>query len=1752
MHWNGFYTDMTKHNHLEEALKLKEWVFDHALDAIYLMDQENFLYANETACRSLGYSRDELLTLTLKDIDPQFAAGTEEKPCIVNKLLAEGAVTHETRHRRRDGSSFPVEIHASLLDYQGRQVVLSVVRDITERKRMEEAVLASEQEFRSLAESSPDFVIRYDREHRMRYLNSNLVHLLGLNGMDEVIGKRPGEVWPDGRFSVIDVAAARAIQCGSKQLVDLVVPVDNGEIVFNQIYVVPECNTAGEIVGTIAFGRDITGVMRMDQALKVSEEKHRTVFESANDGIFLHRIVERDGNTEFILHDLNQKGCELWGHSREDILTGNFDLLAMNNPPYSFEEATRRNLLAAAGEPQLFDWEIKRGDGSKVWGEVNLRRIQIGGESFLLAVMRDLNERKRMEEALAAREQEFRSLAENLPDNIARWDVETRYIYINSVCEHSLGTPAANVIGKPIHDAFPDGRFAPLATAVAHIVTTGETIMVVRQPVRLENGEMQFHDVKMAPERDVDGNIVSVLGIGRDMTEFYRLQDEVKAGEQQLRALAESLPGMMGAFYARADGSSCMPYVSPNIEKLFGLRPQDVADDASSLLARTHPEDALRISESIAVSARNMTTWHEEYRILHPALGERWIESNTNPQLHPDGGVIWYGYLHDITERKRLENEMIASEAQLRSRSDLLYAILESSPDMITFALDQSYRYIAFNSQHKDTMQAIWGRVIALGMNMLDVIGGHSDHHVAKKCFDRALAGECFTLEEAYGDETLTRQYWQNHYAPMYSAEGNVVGMTCFVTNISERKRIENVLKQSQEMLADAQKLALLGSWDWDVVRNRVEWSEMAYEIYTPDKRPDQPSFEDFKSSLHPDDFDLVCAAVQSAFDHDTSFDLDHRVVSASRGIRTVHAQAKVFRDVNGKPVRMVGTVQDITERKRMENLLKFLAQGEWLKSNEEFLSALADYLGRVLGLDYVIIDKLSADSAFAETVAIYARGAMIPNMQYSLQYTPCENVMNGGLCCYPEDVQQQFPGDTLLVDMQVESYAGIPLWDSKGKVIGLIAMMDGKPMSDTNLLTSMLQQVSTSAAAALERQQIELSLRESRDFLNKVIDGIADPIFVKDSEHRWLIANDALCGLIGQPREKLIGKSDYDFFSKEQSDIFWEKDQMVFASGKTNIIEEVITGANGVMQYIQTKKTPFVDADGQRLMVGVIRDITERKRLEDELRLAASVYEHSSEGMLITDADTRIVAINPAFTELTGYRIDEVAGKTPAMFKSGMQSKEFYQEMWLQLKNQGHWRGELWNRRKDGSIYAEYLNINAEINADGSVHRYVALFSDITDKKKKDELIWKHASFDSLTGLPNRRLFHDRLEQEVKMLLRSGSSMGLLFIDLDRFKEVNDTLGHAKGDALLIEASKRIRLCVRESDTVARLGGDEFTVIVPNYSEAIHLERIVQNILHELSVPFDLGEGVSCHISASIGIALFPDDTNKLEELLQFADQAMYEAKLAGRNQSSYFKSAMQANALEKMLLINDLRDSLARRELEVYYQPIVDSQTGKIDKAEALLRWKHPKRGFVSPAIFVPLAEESGLILEIGEWVFMQTINAIKHWENVSGKLIQVSVNKSPVQFVRAERNSWPEQLAASGLPKGCVVVEITEGLLLTDSVKVRNELLSFQERGIEVSIDDFGTGFSALSYLNQFDIDYLKIDISFVRTLVENERNRALTEAIIVMAHKLGIKTIAEGVETEAQRALLLQFGCDYIQGFLYFKPMPADEFMTLLRA
>lgn len=562
------------------------------------------------------------------------------------------------------------------------------------------------------------------------------------------------------------------------------------------------------------------------------------------------------------------------------------------------------------------------------------------------------------------------------------------------------------------------------------------------------------------------------------------------------------------------------------------------------------------------------------------------------------------------------------------------------------------------------------------------------------------------------------------------------------------------------------------------------------------------------------------------------------------------------------------------------------------------------------------------------------------------------------------------------------------------------------------------------------------------------------------------------------------------------------------------------------------------------------------RRAAEKQLRLAAVVFDNAMEGITITDAEQRILAVNAAFVRLSGYTTDELVGRTPSLLSSGRQNKEFYEAMWASLKGDSHWQGEIWNRRKSGEIFPGWLSITAVVDEQHTVSHYVAVFSDLTERKAAEERIDRLAFYDPVTHLPNRRLLRDRLQRALLASSRSGCGGALLFIDLDNFKSLNDILGRDNGDLLLQQVAQRLTDCVRESDTASCLGGDEFVVMLEDLSDnaqeaATEAETVGKKLLATLSQTYPLA-GDAHHNTASIGITLFADRQEIVEELLQRAELAMCQAKEAGRNTLRFFDSNMQAVVTARAALEADLRDAVQREQFLLYYQAQVDS-SGRVRGAEALLRWSHPERGMVSPAEFIPLAEETRLILPIGQWVLETACDQLASWATRSEMAqLTVAVNVSARQF---HHQDFVDQvlaaLARSGANPQRLKLELTESLLVDDVADVIAKMTVLKAKGVGFSLDDFGTGYSSLSYLKRLPLDQLKIDQSFIRDILTDPNDAAIAKMIVVLAESLGLAVIAEGVEIEAQRDLLARQGCQAYQGYLFSRPLPVDGFEAFVR-
>lgn len=676
------------------------------------------------------------------------------------------------------------------------------------------------------------------------------------------------------------------------------------------------------------------------------------------------------------------------------------------------------------------------------------------------------------------------------------------------------------------------------------------------------------------------------------------------------------------------------------------------------------------------------------------------------------------------------------------------------------------------------------------------------------------------------------------------------------------------------------------------------------------------------------------------------------------------------------------------------------------------------------------------------------------------------------------------------------------------------------------------------------------MALRLADIFFNHSVSCLA----ILDLDYNFVHVNEAYARACRRNSDEFVGRNHFDLYPSDAKPIF---DDVVRRKrpyvAYAHPFEFSDQPNRGMTYWDWTLAPALDDNDKVEYLVFSLVDVTERVRAEEALHIAALVYQHSSEAMLIMDASNKIIATNDAFTLLTNYSAKELVGKGLDLFDADHQWTGLYATMLGALNTAGHWKGEARCRTKKGESLTLQLTINTVFDDTGKVKQRIALLNDITEAKRAQEQIWEHANFDALTGLPNRRLFYERLAQHLAAAKDGGRELAILLIDLDQFKEVNETLGHEKGDMLLAQAAHRITTCVRQQSTLARVGGDEFALILSESADVERAGDIAKHINCSLVGPFHL-EMETIFVSASVGITIFPKDGAEVEELIRHADQAMYAAKHAGRNRYYYYNSGLQEAAHMRMRLLNDMRAAISRAEFELHYQPIVELDTGRISKAEALIRWPHITRGMVSPVEFIPVAETSGLILEIGEWIFKTVTGQLRQFLEKDPFRVQISVNVSPVQFHNDGElhKRWLSHLAALGMPPQSVVFEITEGLLLHLSPEVKEKFHAFRDAGMQISLDDFGTGYSSLAYLQKLNLDYLKIDRAFINNLNAGTTDCALCDAIVMMAHKLGMKVIAEGVETAAQRDLLVAAGCDYAQGYFFSKPVPAKEFDALLKA
>jgi|GEM_PF-441477 len=690
------------------------------------------------------------------------------------------------------------------------------------------------------------------------------------------------------------------------------------------------------------------------------------------------------------------------------------------------------------------------------------------------------------------------------------------------------------------------------------------------------------------------------------------------------------------------------------------------------------------------------------------------------------------------------------------------------------------------------------------------------------------------------------------------------------------------------------------------------------------------------------------------------------------------------------------------------------------------------------------------------------------------------------------------------------------------------------------------------------EQELAKAELSKSQAEFEAIFNANVDAIIFVDIERRIQMINPATSNLFGYTFSELAGNTTEPLYANKED--FEQQGLIRFNTDSRTPHEKSIyqmsySKKDGNRFIGETIGTQVLDKNDKVIgYLAIVRDVTQRTQMEDQLRLAAIAME-TSEAIMITDPENKVLQVNKAFSNITGYSAVDIIGQTPALLKSDRHDEDFYKSLWSEINHQGYWEGEIWNRRKNGEIYPEWLTITCVKNQQNKVTHYVGSFLDITARKESEAKIKYQAHYDPLTNLPNRRLLQDRLEKAISLAERHNWTGAILFLDLDHFKNINDSLGHPVGDALLQEVAKRLKTAIRKEDTAARLGGDEFIILLSDLSGDLNTaigqaNHFAEKILNTLTARIEIKKH-QLHISTSIGISLFPESSNQADDIMKYADVALYQAKNAGRNTHILYMPDMQDQANERLILERELYDACENGKLSVFYQPQHDNK-GDVIGAEALLRWHSEEKGWISPADFIPLAEETGLILKIGEWVLKESCELLKYIEENYKIPIRIAVNVSPRQFRQANFvDSVTDIVEETGANPKLLELELTEGMLISDIDNTIKKIESLRNLGIRFAIDDFGTGYSSLAYLKRLPLDILKVDKSFVQDICTDANDASIVATIISMARHLDLEVIAEGVENELELEFLFKNHCNIFQGFYFNKPMPIDKLYKVLQ-
>ncbi|MCW8889051.1 MAG: EAL domain-containing protein, partial [Sedimenticola sp.] len=1104
--------------------------------------------------------------------------------------------------------------------------------------------------------------------------------------------------------------------------------------------------------------------------------------------------------------------------------------------------------------------------------------------------------------------------------------------------------------------------------------------------------------------------------------------------------------------------------------------------------------------------------------------------------------------VRDITEPFQIQRSLEINEQRFRT-------IFEQAAVGVALIDSKSGEFIRINQCYCDMV----------GYTLEEMSSGKTFHDITHpddldrdlNNMSRLVAGKIreFSLEKRYLHKNGTIVWVNLNVSPTWPPGGEPTNHIAVAIDITEQKLVTTALHQSEKQLLEAERIARMGNWELDIATGRAHWSDEIHQIMgthpTMEPGPDLLS-----TMVNPDDWPAVEESLTAAMQGKKKHEMEYRIRRPDGEERWLYCKAEQKLDVSGRPEKLTGIAQDITERKRAEALQ--LGQQQIL----ELISQRSNTLKQICEAIILFAEKqntgLRGSILLVEENRLYHCAA--PNMpqKYNALFNGLPigpRVGSCGTAAFRKErvIVSDVAHDPLWLDYRELGTAygfsacwSEPIQDGSGNVTGTFALYREEPGQPDDNETHLIEVMARLAGIAIERNKYEKQLARADSEWTQAMDQFDEVIYLVDMQRRLLKANAPFYQMIGSTPEQSIGRPITELIHPEGEDVACPICRAQEEKTSTVVVMEPTDSFNPSKRPTEvSQKLVYDNNNTPSGMLVSLHDLTRTRQTEERLRLAASVFENTDEGVIITDNSGTILDVNRAFTEIMGYSRNEVIGRNPRLFKSGRHDETFYRDLWHSLITIGSWRGEMWNRRKSGELFPEWQTISSVKDNNGKLSHYVSVFSDITQIKNSQEQLEHLGHHDALTDLPNRLLLNERMEQAIKHAERHDTQLALIFLDLDNFKHINDSLGHPVGDQLLQNVAHKLQQTVRQDDTVARIGGDEFVLLLEDIGKAENAGVAAQKLMEAFDEPFQL-QAQTIRITASMGICICPQDGTDPATLLRNADSAMYRAKEEGRNTYQFYTEQLTRNAFERVLLENNLRQAIEHNQLNLLYQPQKDLQTGAIIGVEALIRWNHPELGMISPSKFIPMAEESGLIHLIGRWVLETACRQGQVWLEQGIEFGRIAVNIAGPQIQRGGLiTEVVNILESTQLPSNRLELEVTEGFIMQETASAINQLLQLRELGITLAIDDFGTGYSSLSYLKKLPIHKLKIDQSFIRDIPEDKNDMAIADAIIAMGKSLGLTVIAEGVETEEQAAFLKKAGCQEVQGYLYSRPITPEK-------